>query len=104
MVAAAVAPYRRDMRSYLVSKYGPNSPTLQAFGFTQAKAPQKSAAAKAAGVAKAKATRAAIGTKGKKQRKLAAQAVNDAPVQPPAPAPSPPPAPQVAPAKPGATS
>jgi hypothetical protein len=93
------------MRNYLITQYGNRSPVLQQFGFTPAKAPQKSAAVKAAGVAKARATRAAIGTKGKKQRKLAAKAVNQTPPQPPAPAPSPAPAPQAAPvAKPGAVS
>jgi hypothetical protein len=105
-VAAEVAPYRIDMRNYLIMRYGKSSPMLQTFGFTQAKAPQKSAAAKAAGVAKARATRAAIGTKGKKQRKLAAKALNEPPAQPPAPAPSPPaPLPQGASvAKPGVVS
>jgi hypothetical protein len=104
-VAAEVAPYRVDMRNYLLSKYGKGNPMLQTFGFTQAKAPQKSASAKAAGVAKARATRAAIGTKGKKQRKLAARALHEAPAQPPAPAPSPAPAPQAAPvAEPAAVS
>jgi hypothetical protein len=104
-VAAAVAPYRTDLRAYLVSRFGKGSPTLQVFGFTPAKATQKTAASKATSAAKAKATRAGIGTKGKKQRKLAAKAFNETPTQPQAPAPSPAaPAPAAPVAKPGAVS
>jgi hypothetical protein len=94
-IALQVTPYRRDFKAYVVSKYGKNSPTLQVFGFTQAKTPQKSALAKAQGVAKAKATRAATGTKGKKQRKAAAEAIANAT---PAASPAPTPAPATAPA------
>jgi hypothetical protein len=90
LVVADVTPLRADMKTYLQSRYGKSSPTMQTFGFTQNKTPQKSAAAKAAGVAKAKATRAAIGTKGKKQRKAAAEAITaPAPVQAPATTPAP---------------
>jgi hypothetical protein len=105
-IAAEVAPYRTDMRNYLVMRYGKGSPMLQTFGFTQAKVPQTGAVARAQGVTKALATRKALGTKGKKQRKLAAKALKQTPAQPAAPAaspvpvqPSPP-----APAKPGAVS
>jgi hypothetical protein len=104
-LAAEVAPYRRDMRAFLVSRFGNGSPTLQVFGFTPAKATQKSATAKAQGVAKAKATRQALGTKGKKQRKTAAKALATAPAQTPVAAPSPTPAASAASvSKPGAVS
>jgi hypothetical protein len=94
-IAKQVAPYRRDMKAFLVSKYGKDSPKMQVFGFTQAKTPQKSAKAKAQGVAKARATREAVGPIGKKQRKAAAAAIASAA---PAPAPAATPAPAPAPA------
>jgi hypothetical protein len=86
-IAQEVAPIRSDIKGFLSNRFGKNSPKLQKFGFTPAKTPQKSVASKAQGVAKAKATREALGTKGKKQRKAAAAAiVAPAPVQaPPAP-------------------
>jgi hypothetical protein len=105
-IAAEVAPFRTDLKNYLVMRYGKTSPMLQRFGFTPAKVPQTSALARAQGVAKALATRKALGTKGKKQRKLAAKALNQAPPQPAAPAAFPTPVPPSTPssAKPGAVS
>jgi hypothetical protein len=105
-VAAEVAPYRADVRAYLVYRFGKGSPILQQFGFTQAKVPQTGAVARAQGVTKAVATRKALGTKGKRQRKQAAKALNQTPAQPAAPAASPVPAPPSppAPVKPGAVS
>ncbi len=86
-IAQQVAPYRADMKSYLVYRYGKSSPTLQVFGFTPAKTPQRSAVAKAQGVVKAKATNKALGPTGKKQRKAAAKAIaNATPAATPAPA------------------
>ena len=70
-VAAQVAPDRAGVKLYLVMRYGKTSPELQTFGFTPAKVPQKTAASKADGAAKAKATRQALGTMGKKQKKAA---------------------------------
>jgi hypothetical protein len=82
---ADTTPLVADLKAFLQSRYGKTSPKLQTFGITQAKTPQKSVAAKAAGVAKAKATRAALGTKGKKQRKAAVEALEaSATVQAPA--------------------
>jgi hypothetical protein len=69
------APLLVDLKAFLHSRYGKSNPKLQIFGITQAKTPQTSAVARARGVAKGRATRAAIGTKGKKQRKAAAQAL-----------------------------
>jgi hypothetical protein len=70
------APLVVDLKAYFQGRFGKTSPKLQTVGFTQAKVPQKSAAAKAAGQAKAKATKAAIGPTGKKQRKAAAAALS----------------------------
>ena len=75
LTVADTNPLRADLKTYCQGRYGKTSPKMQLFGFTQAKVPQKSAVAAAKGVAKAKATRAAIGTKGKKQRKAAAAAI-----------------------------
>ena len=70
-VAARVAPERAAVKLYLGARYGKSSPEMQKFGFTPAKTPQKTAASKAAGVAKARATREALGTMGKKQKMAA---------------------------------
>ncbi len=59
---------RAGMRAYLVSRFGKGSGKLQLFGFAQTKTTQKTAQSKAAAVAKAKATRTARGTLGKKQK------------------------------------
>ena len=70
-VAEQVAPERAGVKLYLVQRYGKTSPELQTFGFTPAKVPQKTAASKASAATKAKATRQALGTMGKKQKKAA---------------------------------
>jgi hypothetical protein len=72
---ADTAPLLVDLKSFLQSRYGKSNPKLQTFGITQAKTPQKSTLAKARGVAKGRVTRAVLGTKGKKQRKAAVQAL-----------------------------
>jgi hypothetical protein len=82
---ADTTPLVADLKTFLQSRYGKASSKLQTFGITQAKTPQKSVAAKGVGVAKAKATRVALGTKGKKQRKAAIEALQaSATVQAPA--------------------
>src|SRR5258708_13072153 len=63
-----VAPLRKGLKRFLESRYGNSSAELQKFGLTPAKVPQRPAATKATGVTKAKATRVARGTKGKKQK------------------------------------
>jgi hypothetical protein len=105
-IAAAVAPYRVDMRNYLIMRYGKGSPMLQTFGFTQAKVPQVGAVVRANAVTSARHTREAIGTKGRKQRKLAAKALKQTPPQPAAPATAPVPVQPASPVptKPGAVS
>jgi hypothetical protein len=65
-----VAPLRFGMKQFLSLRFGKDSPELQKFGFTQAKATKKSAASKAAGVVKAQATRKVRGTAGKKQKSM----------------------------------
>jgi hypothetical protein len=81
---AKVAPLRAQMRMFLSLRFGKDSPELQKFGFTQAKVTKKSASSKAAGVVKAKATRAARGTTGKKQKaKIKAPPMNVATVATP---------------------
>jgi hypothetical protein len=91
-IVADTTPLVADLKTFLQSRLGKKSPKLQTFGLTQLKTTQKSVAAKSVGVAKALATRKAIGTKGKKQRKaaieaLAASATVQAPATSPAPAP-----------------
>ena len=61
-------PLRSALRAYLVSVFSANAPELQQFGFVQSRRPKKTVAPKAAAVTKAKATRQARGTKGKKQK------------------------------------
>ena len=83
---AEVGPLRQAMKQYLQSRFGKNSPKLQAFGFTEAKRPQKSAQSKAGAVVKMQATRDARHIMGKKQR-LAIKAPAGAADETPAPAP-----------------
>jgi hypothetical protein len=93
-----VAPLRKGFKQYLQSRYGQGSPELQKFGFTPAKTPQRSVAAKAAGIAKNQATRKARNTMGKKAKlkvkgtpatNTTAPTMVAAPAAPPAP-PAPP--------------
>jgi hypothetical protein len=88
---ARVGPVRAGFKQFLYSRYGKNAPELQKFGFTPAKVPQKSVAAKAAGVAQAKATRTARSTMGKKQKLdvTASEVTLSRAVPSPAPAPAP---------------
>jgi hypothetical protein len=77
---------RTGMKRYLQTKYGPQSPKLQEFGFTPARTPKTPVKTKAAAKVKSAATRQARGTKGKKQK----LAITGAPaaataVTPPAP-------------------
>lgn len=81
-VDAEVRPLRAATKVFLQGKYGKQSPALQKFGFTQGRKAKASVEAKAAGQAKAKATRAALGTKGKQQKKASKKAVT-APVAAP---------------------
>jgi hypothetical protein len=68
---AAVAqakPLRAGVKRFLQLKYGPTSPKLQEFGFTPTRVPVTSVKTKAEAKVKSAATRAARGTKGKKQK------------------------------------
>jgi hypothetical protein len=67
-IQAEVAPLRASLKKYLQARFGALDPEMQSFGFTQAKLPQRTVASKSAAVQNAQATRAARGTKGKKQR------------------------------------
>src|SRR5579859_2607385 len=64
-----VSPIRNAFRGILVMKYGKNSPKLLTFGYRPNKTPQKTSASKTLGAVKAKSTRKARGTMGKKQKK-----------------------------------
>jgi hypothetical protein len=81
-VDAAVRPLRAAVKVFLQGRYGKHSPDLQKFGFTQSRQPKASVEAKAAGHAKAKATRVALGTKGKQQKKVSKKATAAAPPAP----------------------
>jgi hypothetical protein len=67
-LAEEIDPLRKAMKQFLQSRFGKDSPKLQAFGFTEAKATQKTAASKAGAVTKMLATRKARHIMGKKQR------------------------------------
>ena len=58
----------RALRQYVINAFGQNSPTLADFGFTPPKKATLTPEQKTAKAAKAKATRVARGTKGKKQK------------------------------------
>ncbi len=90
LTVADTTPLVADLKVFFQGRFGKTSPKMQSVGFTQAKVPQKSAASKAKGAAQAKATRAAIGPTGKKQRKAAAAALKaSAAVEAPAATPAP---------------
>jgi hypothetical protein len=61
---------RVAMKRILQCKFGPTSPKLQDFGFTQTHKGKADVATKAAALAKARATRIARGTAGKQQKAL----------------------------------
>jgi hypothetical protein len=65
---AEAKPMRADFKVFLQGKYGRTSPLLQKYGFVQNRRPRKTATNKAAGVAAAKQTREALGTKGRQQK------------------------------------
>lgn len=89
-----VKPLRKAMKSFLIARYGENSPQLQQFGYPPNRKRTTKASVKAAAAVKGKATKAATGTKGK-QQKAAALAAADAP---------PPAEPATAPAAPAKTT
>jgi hypothetical protein len=101
-----------DVKPYLAGRFGAASPQLQQqFGLPPHKKPQKTVAAKAGAIAKGKATRTLLGTRGSKQKKelitssaqshAAPPAASPAPTATPAEQPAAPPAPPTA-TKPGA--
>jgi hypothetical protein len=65
-----VAPLRDGLKAILVGRFGKFGTQLTKFGFEPAKMPVRSTVSKTAAAAKAKATRAARGTKGSAQKKL----------------------------------
>lgn len=83
---------RKALKNYLLGAYGADAvAVLEDFGFSPPKSPgRKTVKAKAAGIAKAEATRQARHTMGKKQKKL----VKGAPASPSASNPATPPAPK----------
>ncbi len=84
---------RIAMKRFLQTKFGPTSPKLQDFGFTQTHQGKAKVATKAEGITKAKATRTARGTAGKKQKAAikapAPVAATTSPVNAAPPAPKP---------------
>jgi hypothetical protein len=67
-VEKEVKPLRAGLKSFIQSREGRGSPILQTFGFPEGKTPKTRPAVKADAALKAKATRAARGTKGRKQK------------------------------------
>jgi hypothetical protein len=68
---ASTAPLLAALKTFVQARYGKTSPRLQHFGFVQNRKPKVRADAKAAGAAKARATRTALGTKGRQQKAVA---------------------------------
>ncbi len=66
---AQLAPLLRELRQYAISVFGATSPVLADFGFAPPKHVTRTPEEKAVAAAKAKATRAARHTAGKKQKK-----------------------------------
>lgn len=66
---AKLTPVVRGLRQYVLNVFGETSPVLADFGFTAPKTVTRTPEQKAAAAAKAKATRKARGTLGKKQKK-----------------------------------
>jgi hypothetical protein len=88
----------RELRNLVIAAFGPTSPKLADFGFKPTVRTPLTPAQKVTRAAKAKATRAARGTMGKKQKALitgetAAKATASAPAPTTTPAPTPAPAP-----------
>jgi hypothetical protein len=90
-VELEVAPIRRGVRNVVEGRFDENGIELLSFGFEPRKPPVKTVASKMEGIAKAKATRTARGTKGSEQKKdihgtvPATPAAPDAPPSSPAP-------------------
>jgi len=64
-----LTPVLRALRQYVINVFGATSPVLADFGFVPPKSATRTPEQKAASAAKAKATRKARGTMGKKQKK-----------------------------------
>jgi hypothetical protein len=91
---AANAPLFRYIRSFVIAKFGDTqnaSSTLEDFGYTPRKPRSKNVQAKAVAAGKGRATRAARGTKGKKQTGMIHETPPEAPANagPTAEAPAP---------------
>jgi hypothetical protein len=69
-VTAEVAPIRSGLKTVLQGRFGKSGAELQQYGFTPQKKAQRTAATKAGAALQGKSTRAARGTKGKKQKAL----------------------------------
>ncbi|HZU82221.1 MAG TPA: hypothetical protein VE987_04860 [Polyangiaceae bacterium] len=110
-----LTPTVRSLRQYVINVYGATSPVLADFGFAPPKTATRTPEEKAAAAAKAKATRAARHTAGKKQKKVVkgnvtgivvtpVTAPEEAPVTPAPPAVTPTAAPPTATANPATSS
>jgi hypothetical protein len=89
-----LTPVIRALRQHVINVFGEASPVLADFGFTAPKRATRTPEEKAAAAAKAKATRAARHTMGKKQKKDVKGTVpTTAPATAPSPAPAPTPTP-----------
>lgn len=84
--AAVVDMIEHAIKPYLQGRLGKSSPELETYGIPPAKAPQTTAATKAAAAQKSQATRKALGTKGTTQKKAAKKALEATPATPAAPA------------------
>jgi hypothetical protein len=85
----STAAFVRSFRRMLQGMFSASPDTLAVFHLTPVKAPKRTVATKSAAVAQSKATRAARGTKGKKQKAQIKGAVVEATNVAPAPAPAP---------------
>ncbi len=79
---AALKPRREGMKGIVEAKLGKSSPQLPMFGFAPQKVAQRSATTIAKATVKAKATRAARGTVGKKQKLAITGNVTDVTITP----------------------
>jgi hypothetical protein len=80
--AAALEMIQGIIQPYLQLRLGKDSPDLETYGLQPAKVATKPVATKAAAVAKGQATRKALGTKGKNQKKAAKAQIAATPVSP----------------------
>jgi hypothetical protein len=69
-VAAQVDPVRAGFKTYLLSRFGKNSPRLQKYGYTPVKPTQKAVSTKARATTLNEETRKLRGTTGKKAKSL----------------------------------